>query len=114
MTEQAEKMGVKELSEVLIFAIGLGEAVDLSLADKKIDLADLGLLVGPFTKAPAAIEGFDKVVDEIKDLDAAEMDEVKALVKDELNLSDDKLEEKIEAGVDFLGALHTFILKLRA
>jgi hypothetical protein len=111
---EVEKRGVKELSEAVVFAIGLGEAVDAALADKKLDLADLGLLVGPFTKAPAAIEGLDQVGAEIKDLDAAEMEEMKALVKSELDLSDDKLEEKIEAGVDFLGAIHTFVTKLKA
>lgn len=110
----SEQQGIKELSEAIIFGISMGEALDLSLADGKIDLADLGILMGPFMKAPDAIEGIGKVKDEIKDLDAAEMEQIKQMVKDELDLSDDKLEEKIEAAVDFLGAIHEFVGKLKA
>ena len=118
MTEETttveEKRDVKELSEMLVFAISLGESLELALADKKLGLEDLGLLVGPFTKAPAAVEGVGLIVDEIKDLDDAEMGQIKQLIKDELDLADDKLEAKIEAGVDFLSAIHSFLQALKA
>ena len=66
-TTVVEARGVKELSEALVFAISIGEAFDLALADKKLGIEDLGLLVVPFTKAPNAVEGLDQIGAEIKD-----------------------------------------------
>lgn len=111
---ETEKTGIKELSEALVFAISMGEALEMALADKKLGLEDLGLLVVPFTKAPDAVDGFGKIGAEIKDLDATEMAEIKQLVKTQLNLSNDKLEAKIEAGVDFLGAVYSLVAAIKA
>ena len=109
-----EKKGVKDLSEAIVFAITLGEAVELGLQDGKLGLEDLGLLVVPFTKAPDAVEGISNIKDEIMDLDAAERGVLNQMIKDELDLADDKLEAKIEAGVDFLAAIHTFMQAIKA
>jgi hypothetical protein len=111
---ETEKKGVKELSEALVFAISMGEALDQALVDKKLGLEDLGLLVVPFTKAPDAVEGLGEIKDEVMDLDDAERGQLQQMIKDELQLSDEKLEAKIEAGVDFLAAIHTFLGAIKA
>ena len=114
MSEAEVKMDVKELSELVVFAISLGEAVEMALADKKLGMEDLPLLMGPFTKAPAAFDGLSKIKGELKDLDSTEMGKLQVLVKEELDLAADKVEAKIEAAVDFLGAIHSFVLAIKA
>jgi hypothetical protein len=108
-----EKRGIAELKELLVFAISMGESLDMALSDGKLGIEDLGLLITPFTKAPDALDGLSDIADEIKDLDVAEMAQIKELINNELDLQDDNLEAKIEAGVKFLGAVHALVVAMR-
>lgn len=104
MTEQNQvaaaepvKAGVSELKDVLAFGLALGMSVDQSLADDgKISLADLPKFLTAFMKAPSAFTGADKLGGELRDLDAAERQELQDFVKAEFHIANEKLEEVVE------------------
>lgn len=104
-----EKMGIEELKEVLKFVIEFGEAADKALLDKKFEISELALLMGPFMLIGPAFEGLDKVGGEIKDLDEAELVELKLFVETELDLANDKVEEIIEKALAIGVQLYGFI-----
>lgn len=93
------KLGIEEVKQVLALGVALGQLVE-ALADG-VGLGDIGKLVAVVKRAPSAISAIKsgKVIPELKDLDDAEKAELKAWAKAELDLKDDKLEEKIEAGL---------------
>lgn len=96
--------GTKELKELLALPLSIHMAYDLAMADGKLDLADLALLMGPAMKIGPALQGIDKVPGELKDMDDAEKKDVLDWAKTMYNISDDVLEKKVE---DALGlALH--------
>lgn len=83
--------GIKESTELVVFIAVLASATDKSTRNG-LDFEDVGSFVTALMKAPAAFENIKEVGDELKDIDAAEMDVLKAAVKDHLDLVDDKLE----------------------
>ena len=101
--------GIKETKDVLKFIISLGEAIDLSLADGKVGIEDLGNMIAPMMSAGEAFSGIDKIKSELADLDEAERDELVQFAKDELDLSDDNLEAKIESGLKLAADVHKFV-----
>lgn len=113
-----EKMGIDELKDVIRFGISLGESVDQALADGKFDITELGLLMTPIMQIGPAFTGIDKVGGEIKDLDEAELAELKLFVEEELDLANDKVEEIIEKalgiGVQVYGLVQLFSKKEEA
>jgi len=104
-----EKLGVKELKELLKFVIEFGESIDLAMADKKFEVSELGLLIAPLMQVGPAFEGFDKLGAEIKDLEESEMIELAAFVREEFDLQNDKIEEVIEVALDLGVRIYGFI-----
>jgi len=104
-----EKLGVKELKELIKFAIDFGEAIDKALADKKFDVSELGLLIGPLMQIKPAFEGFDKIGKEIKDLDEVEMLELSTFVKEEFDIENDKIEAIIEKAIELGVKIYGFV-----
>lgn len=111
MTEETvvEKMGINELKELMKFTIEFGEAIELAMSDKKFEIAELALLMGPLMQIGPAFEGLDKIGGELKDLDEAEMVELKLYVETELDLKNDKTEMIIEKGISLMTVLYSFI-----
>lgn len=88
---------VKELKEMVSFGLSLGMAIDKSLADDgKISFADVGNLIAPIMKAPAAFMGADKALEELKNLDEEGKKEMNDFVKSEFDIADDKIEAIVE------------------
>lgn len=104
-----EKLGVKELKELIKFVIEFGEAINLALADKKFEITELSLLMGPLMQVGPAFEGLDKIGSEIKDLDEAELLELSTFVKEELDISNDNVENVIETAIDLGIKIYSFI-----
>ena len=100
---------IKELKEIVKFAIEMGEAVDKALVDKKFDVSELGLLIAPLMQIGPAFEGLDKVGGEIKDLSEAEMAELVAYVKDELDLENDKIETIVEKSIEVGSCIYSLV-----
>ncbi|GAG41727.1 unnamed protein product, partial [marine sediment metagenome] len=61
---------MKELKEALSFAISLSNAIGTSLVDGVMDYSDLMNLWEPLMKAQDAIDGCDKIINEIVNIDA--------------------------------------------
>jgi len=104
-----EVTGIKELKELLKFVIEFGEAIELALADKKFEISELALLMGPLMQVGPAFEGLDLLGGEIKDLSEAEAAELKAYVAEELDLQNDKIEEVVEKALGLGVMIYNFI-----
>lgn len=95
-------------------ALPINEVVDvvragLSLAEALHDGIDLGD-ISVVLKLPAAISGIDQVPAQLADMDEAEKEELKAVVR-EFDLPDDELENAIEHAVNALVEIyHVFLL----
>jgi tellurite resistance protein len=101
-----------DLKEVVDFAIALANAGGAALEDGKISLSDLGILVtrGPelVSKGVAAIEGAENL--KIADLmNSDERAELVARVKSGLDLPQDATEERIEAFIEAVAGVFSFI-----
>ena len=90
------KVGFKETKEVLDAMIALGKAIEASMEDGKISLTDIPNVILFLTKIMPAIEGVEDVPFEFKVAEPEEIAELKAYLKKELNLEDDKIEQFIE------------------
>ena len=93
-----QSVTMKELKEVLAFSIAFGETADVVMADGKIELAELGLLMAPVMKLPAAVEGAKLI--KLKELTAEQKQELVEFVKSDLDLLSDRTEELVEQGLE--------------
>jgi hypothetical protein len=106
-----ETLGIQNIKEVVKFVIELGEGIDRSLADKKIDFQDIGNLLLAMNYAAPAFDDIGKVVPELKDMDESEKQELKDYIKSEFDIANDKLEVTIEKAlavvIDIYGLIQT-------
>lgn len=92
-----EPSKVTELKELVGFGLSLGMAIDKSLSDDgKISFADVGNLLAPIMKAPAAFAGAEKALEELKSLDDEGKKELNEYVKTEFSIQDHKVEAVVE------------------
>jgi len=99
-------MGIEELKdfkEVMDVPLALYMAVDKAKQnDGKVDLMDLPLLLDPVMKIPAAAENFSAALGQWKAASAEARVAYYDSVKASFDIADDKLEEKVEAGIAVL------------
>ena len=91
---------MKELKEVVCFAVCLGNALGESLKDGELTYGDSMNFWNPLSKLSEAVEGAENVINEIMALDDIKTAELIAFVKDELDLPQEGIEKVIEAGLD--------------
>lgn len=101
--------GITELKELLLFVIEFGEALDQAMVDKKFEMAEIGLLIGPLMRAQSAFEGMGEIAGEIKDLSESESLELVEFIKEELDLEADKIELIVEKALELGVKLYGFI-----
>jgi hypothetical protein len=89
-------VGFDETKQVIKLVIGIGRGIELSLKDDKFTLADLPNFFAVIMDLLPAIDGIEDVALEFKLATEEEVEELKAYVKAELDLEDDKVEEFIE------------------
>lgn len=94
--------GTKELQEIVKFVIALGNAIGKSLEDGKFSLKDLTNFWSVFGLANAAVGNWKLAIDEVKDLDAKEIEQLVNLIKAEMKLGDAELKARIELGFDVI------------
>lgn len=88
---------MEDTKDVVMFVIKLGQAIEKSLKnDGEISFKDAPNFFKVLTKAIPAIEGVKNVPMEIADMTPEKVEELKAFVKAELDLEDDKAEIFIE------------------
>jgi len=86
---------VEQTKELLDFALTFGNALGVALEDG-FQVSDLLTLMPSFVKLPKAIEGSGEIPTELKDLDDAEVAEIRDFIRQKFDIPDDKLEEVIE------------------
>jgi hypothetical protein len=106
-------MKSKELKEALKFICALANSIGEVAKDGEINLGDMPHLVPLLYKLPSAIDGMAQIPEEIKELTAEDMAELSAMVKDELDLPQDKIEEAVEQGLDICLKLYALANKLK-
>lgn len=101
----------QDVKNVLKFAITLGESFEKAEADKKVDLADLGLLMAPLMQVGPALESLKVVGPALKSMvkDQAQMAATVAWAKEELELDHKKVEIVIEAALDLALSVGAFV-----
>jgi hypothetical protein len=92
---------IKDAQDILQAAIGIGEA----LSDG-FQLGDVGALMD----LPAAIDGWKEGVVNLKEVALSNPDEISDFVKENFDIPDDELEEKIEKSISWLSATYELYL----
>ena len=102
-------LGIEKIKDVLAFPLSLHMAVDRARADGKIDAADLGFLVDPLMKAPAALSGAKEALKELRDLDDNERTAINQWAQSVYDIEDDGLEQTVESGLDLALSIAKFV-----
>jgi hypothetical protein len=105
--------GTKELGEVLKFVCALANGIGEAAKDGEVSLGDATHLIPLLYKLPSAVDGLGELPAEAKDLSGDEIAALAAMVKDELDLPQDKIEMAVEEGIDVALKLYALVVKLR-
>lgn len=90
---------MEKIKVVLTFIFSMATAIDLAKADGKIDGKDIPLIVTPALNLVPALGSAPEAYQSYKALSQAERDEITVWVRQEFNLANDKVEQKIESGL---------------
>ena len=105
---------VDKLKKALVVAIELAEGVDEALEDGQFSLSEgIAIAVGTIPGGASLWENRVEIVEEIKDLDSAELAEINAYVAAELDLANDLTEKKVEKVIAALIAVVDMVAALR-
>ena len=104
----------KELKEALVFMCALANSIGEVAEDGKLNISDATHLVPMLYKLPSAVDGMADIPSEVAEMDSEDIEELAQLVKDELDLPQDKVEMAIEDGIDLCLRLYALAQKLRA
>jgi len=104
-------LGIKETKELIKFASDLGEGIGKSLEDNKWTIGDIYNFVPAAQSAFAGIGGVDQVLEELKDLDEAEKEELKDYVVEEFDIPQDEAEEYVEKAISIALDIWFFVKK---
>lgn len=106
-------MNTKETTELLRFSARLGNAVDKTIEDGKVTATDIQYLFDPLFAAGSAFAGFNLIDDEIADLDDTEATDLVNVIRDELDIHNNHVEELSEEGLALAIAIVRFVNKIR-
>lgn len=98
-----QSLGIENLKKGVKLAIEFGEEIERLTKNPN----KLTALIGFFDEVmqvPEVAKNIDNISAEIKDLTDDERIELKAYVANEFDIENDKLEARIEAGLDWLAA----------
>ena len=101
--------GIEHLKVIFRDLINFGETLDEKAADGKLTWMEI--LTSSISVVPSvfdAIKNGSEIYEELTDLDEDEMGELVAYIEVELDLRNDRTEEQIEAGAEFLAAFENF------
>ena len=101
--------GIENLKSIFRDLINFGETLDEKASDGKLTWMEI--LTSSISVVPSvfdAIKNGAAIKEELQDLDAVERDELVAYIEVELDLRNDRTEEQIEAGAEFLAAFENF------
>ena len=98
-----QSLGIENLKKGVKLAIDFGEEIERLTKNPN----KLTALIGFFDEVmqvPEVAKNIDNIAAEIKDLSDDERVELKAYIANEFDIENDKLEARIEAGLDWLAA----------
>ena len=101
--------GIENLKSIFRDLINFGETLDEKASDGKLTWMEI--LTSSISVVPSvfdAIKNGAAIYEELQDLDAVERDELVAYIEVELDLRNDRTEEQIEAGAEFIAAFENF------
>lgn len=93
------KTKLDELKELAEFGCSLGSAIGTALADGKVEIAEVGLLLPPAMLAPVAFAGVSDAVSALANLSTEDAASLKSHIESKFDIPQDNLEAKIEAGL---------------
>jgi len=110
-----EKLGIENLKIAIVAAIRLGEKIEKNYVDDgEISLSEaLGIGASSFGDVLKVIKLGSEIKNEFNDLDNEEKLQLANLVKEELDLQNDKVENIIEKALDFLLGLNDLIESIK-
>lgn len=90
------KLGIKETKELCIFVACLISEGGEIMEDNKVGLGDIGNVIAIIKKAPTAFTGITDIPKELGDLDDAEAQDLIKTLKEETELDNQIIEDRIE------------------
>jgi len=105
--------GIQSIKDTLRFALKMQKTITEALSDKKINFAE-GWAIS--WQALGLVEIIKKSKDtwaEMQDLDDLELQDLRAMVRDEFDIPNDKIEETIEMSLDLLMRQGDFAIKMQ-
>lgn len=113
--ENNEQLGIENLKVALIAAINLAEKIEDKYSDDgKISLSEaLSVGVGSFTDVVKVVRSGKQIKAEFEDLSDDEKETLLLVVKEELDLDNDKIENIVEKSLEFLISLEELIAAMR-
>lgn len=102
-TAKKAEYGIKETTDLIKFVGGMAHSLAGAKADGKIHKGEaIALIIKNAKNFPAAIVGIDKVPNELKDLDAAEVDTLRNELSRAFNVKGAQANELLTASFDML------------
>ena len=108
-----ETLGIDNIKKALKFAGTLTDSIVIALKDDgKIKGMEFFQIAMTLPGLVPVLRNVNEIVDEYYDLDLNEMEELKVYFKEEFDIPNDKVEEKIEKAFNLILALGDSILEL--
>lgn len=109
---ESPKYGTQETKEALVLAFKVGGAIKKAGADGNYDASDFQHVLPVIPYVGPAFENASLIVKEVKDLDTAELAEIKELCLKEAGelISDEKILIRINAGIEWIQASYKLYL----
>lgn len=104
----------KELKELLSFMCALANAIGEASEDGKISRSEALGMLPLLYDVPSAFSGMTEIPAEVSDLSQEDIEELAQMMKDELELPQDKIEAAIEDSIDICLKIYALAQKLRA
>ena len=107
----AENLGIENIKKAVSLAIKVGEDIATGLADNgKLDLSEyVGIGIDLVGGVPGVFKSYKDIRAEFADLTSEESAELIAWAKEEFDIPQEKVEEKIEKAIELINAIADFI-----
>ena len=107
-----EKHGIEGIKHIIRVLVGFGEATEAAFEDHKFQLTDVLKYASAAQALFPALRALPTLQKEIEDLSEEERLELNKFLNDELDLSDDELENNIETFIELASDFYALCAKL--
>jgi len=96
------KLGINNLKKAVRLATSIGNEFQTALADGKFQATEAFGFIDEVAQLPDVINSRNEIAAEAKDIDSAEGQELRQYVRDELHIANEKVEDVIDAAVNWI------------